>query len=89
MNGNKDDEPAFPSIAPEYAGIDSDTGEHRWDSAPQGGMSLRDYAAIKFAAAALTTSKGPAWNMPMTDYEHLAGGAYKFADAMLAERNKR
>lgn len=42
--------PAFPSIASEFDGIDSN-GIERWGNGPQGGMSLRDY----FAAAATET----------------------------------
>ena len=53
-----------------------------------GGMTLRDYFAARFAAAALQTSAAPALNLPEQDYDYLAGGAYKFADAMLQERDK-
>lgn len=38
--------PAFPSLNAVMTGIDSDGGE-RWDTEPSGGMTLRQYAAIK------------------------------------------
>ena len=46
MDVTKDGGPAFPSIAPEFGGLDSEGGE-RWENAPHGGMSLRDYFAAK------------------------------------------
>jgi hypothetical protein len=41
---------AFPSLNAEMTGIDSD-GIERFDIEPSGGMTLHDYAAIRFAAA--------------------------------------
>jgi hypothetical protein len=38
--------PAFPSLNAEMTGIDSD-GVERFDVEPSGGMTLRQYAAIK------------------------------------------
>lgn len=48
------------------------------------GMSLRDYAAIKFAAALISTSG----EEPDYEEETVAESAYKMADAMLRARSK-
>ena len=75
------EETAFPSDS--HRSFDPDGG-NKWPYSP--GMSLRDY----LAAAALTglcsaTSQDGQWQ---TRPEGAAAEAYKYADAMLAERTK-
>lgn len=41
-----DGKPAFPSLNAEMNGIDSD-GNERWETEPSGGLTIRQYAAIK------------------------------------------
>ena len=53
-----------------------------WSDRNNQGMSLRDYFAAKAMAALLTNRD---LNMPV---EQFADTAYRFADAMLAERAK-
>jgi hypothetical protein len=78
--------PAFPSIAPEFAGISSD-GEERYENGPTGGMTLRDYFAAKALAALLgridTVSGDYVTNATP---EQGAEAAYRYADAMLKAR---
>ena len=73
--------PAFPSIAPEFDGLDSDGGE-RWENGPQGGMTLRDYFAGQWLA---TIAIGPGTAVTPAQ---IATDCYRMADAMLAERAK-
>jgi hypothetical protein len=80
--------PAFPSIAPEFDGIDSN-GVERWSSGPSGGMGLRDHFAGQAMAALLADGK----TMWVTDKAEsvcarVSRMAYEMADAMIAERKK-
>lgn len=52
--------------------------------AHEGGMSLRDYSAIKFAAAQISME-----GMEGCDKEHICAMSYEMADAMLAERSRK
>lgn len=68
--------PAFP-----MQGFIGPNGQCDW---PTNGMTLRDYFAAKAMAAMLAS--------PETfhlDCARVASGAYEYADAMLAEREKR
>jgi hypothetical protein len=74
MNTKHDGGAAFPVPAPQA----------------EGGMSLRDYIAIKIAASDATTEGGWGSNSGVQD-EGIASRAtlyYRIADAMLAERTK-
>jgi hypothetical protein len=75
--------PAFPrtGFRPSQTGGDIDSIRERQGAAtePQNGMTLRDYFAIRFAAA---------WHWTGQDTEaSVAKRAYQRADAMLEERS--
>lgn len=71
--------PAFPSLNPTMTGIDSD-GFERWDTEPCGGITVRDYFAIR----ALPVVRAHFIDhMSVVDMVH---EAYQWADAMLEAR---
>jgi hypothetical protein len=57
--------------------------ETEWHSSSYG-LSVRDYIAIKFAAAILSNSKMD----PSADAAKMVAHAYQLADVLIAERNK-
>lgn len=73
MNDKPDNPPAFPLGVP-----------HMTEYQPEWGMSLRDWFAGQIAAAAVsgTINKGE------LNEKAIARDSYKFADALLAEREK-
>jgi hypothetical protein len=75
--------PAFPCEAEVWL---SNTEHPRWVTQNVSGMSLRDY----FAGQALTGMVLACCiaNSPLVGPETAAKGAYEFADAMLAARDK-
>lgn len=74
----KKNQPAFP-IHPNVFG--DDVCEFK-------GMSLRDYFAAQALTGMLAYSINNAYNQSNGTVEDIAQGAYRFADAMLAEREK-
>nr|WP_319566300.1 hypothetical protein [uncultured Rhodoferax sp.] len=46
MSNKETGGPAFPGLNAQMTGIDSE-GTERWETEPSGGMTLRQYAAIK------------------------------------------
>lgn len=78
--------PAFPRVERTYIG-DGNFDEYHYE-----GMTLRDYFAIKALQGELS-SEHPEVGIfcdsdGKTRYEKGADAAYKWADAMLKERNK-
>ncbi|KQQ40423.1 hypothetical protein ASF61_06630 [Duganella sp. Leaf126] len=77
--------PAFPSLEATVTGIDSD-GQERIDTEAYGGMSMRDYFAVRALAPMIENkTKG---SCEYRNEQEIATRAYAFADAMLAERAK-
>ena len=72
----KDGGPAFPRGTGQLQ-----NGEHEWGS---NGMSLRDY----FAVHAPDIGDAAMWSQGESSIRIEAARAYRWADAMLAERNK-
>lgn len=75
MDDNKTGSAAFPRSAGDYNGS-------KFGNRGQSGMTLRDYFAAK-AMQGLASKPGS------PDYEYEAMAAYKYAAAMLAEREKQ
>jgi hypothetical protein len=71
--------PAFPSLNAECTGIDSD-GHERWSTEPSGGMTLRDYAAIKLKVP----DSGTGWLDDMIRKSLLDDFAAKAMQAVIA-----
>ncbi len=82
MSGRDDGGAAFPAkfrlVPPARSGYPSYTIEG------DDGMSIRDYAAIKFA----TALAGRLGYRPQSASQEVARDAYRLADAMLQERSK-
>lgn len=94
MDQSKDGGAAFPTGIAE-TGQEKINGKMYWKQGPFDGgrgMSLRDYFAIRIFAALVCSelhTAGALKNCTPEKYpEHMAGIAYRFADAMLAERVK-
>lgn len=73
---------AFPGLNAQFTGLSSD-GEERYEIAPSGGMTLRDYFAAKAIAGVFADSLGDKLYC-----EAIAERAYFLADAMLRAREK-
>lgn len=86
----EDGGPAFPLDGRVIYGLNDPSGEFPAGSGSmkveaQVGMSLRDY----LAAAALTGIAAASWKRDQFwNHTHDVQHAYRYADAMLAERNK-
>ena len=70
--------PAFPTLNAVMTGIDSD-GVERWETEPNGGMTLRDYFAAKAMAALFA-------RVDTGGFSRVSLLAYELADAMLEAR---
>ncbi len=81
--------PAFPAFV-EHEQFDDDAGRYRGVVLPAGGMSLRDYFAVRVlplvAIGHCDANAADVWVRPQ-HYTGLAKDAYALADAMLKVRN--
>jgi len=82
--------PAFPQ--PDLSGYGMGPMEGPDGSYLVSGMSIRDYIAIKIAAAAMVSATGLGESTPgerASAFAAVAGISYEFADAMLAAREAK
>jgi hypothetical protein len=87
MSGVDDGGPAFPQTEEVY-----NRNDDRRTTQTTGGMSLRDYAAIKAMAAAMVNAQLPGITNPdppketMDALDEACVGFYRIADSMLKAR---
>jgi hypothetical protein len=79
--------PAFPVISQQREAFDSDVVSPGWDFYSVGGMSIRDYFAIRATEEDLKMYFPSEYNFFRSGSERTAA-RYAFADAMVAEREK-
>lgn len=96
MSDIKNGGPAFP-VLENYSTFNEDTGKYEEAYAPTGGMTLRDYFAIRFAVALVSRGELKGGRPTLIDgcFRHadeseiVARDAHEYADAMLKAREAK